>query len=529
MVEKRTIASLINQGAERWPDRPALIDDETTYSYGEVRHRALKIAGGLEALGVGWQDAVLLMLDNSLDYCLAFLATNLSGIVEVPVNTAYKGQILAHVINNSGAKVMVLEEAYLGRIATIASELKHLETLVIRRRAGIDRANVGELKLRAVAFAELTGHAPASVVTVEPWDLLGILYTSGTTGQSKGVRVTQAHSWDCYRPSHWDAAGHQEVVLVTQPLFHLGGQWAGVSYAMHSGGTAVIQPGFSASRFWEQVRKFGCTQTLMLGAVANFLYRQEPRPDDRDHSLARVIMIPVIPEVADFKARFGVEVATAYGLTEGSSPIVSRYGEAVPGFCGRPRAEYEVRIVDEHDQDVPVGATGEAVIRPQQPWFTMDGYHDMPSATVAAWRNLWLHTGDAMSCDANGLYRFVDRRKDAIRRRGENVSSFEVEAEINRHPAVLESAVVAVPSEHTEDEIMAVIVLKPNETVDPADLTRFLIDRLPYFMVPRYLQFVAELAKTPTQKIQKEALRASGVNESTWDRERAGIRVTRDS
>jgi crotonobetaine/carnitine-CoA ligase len=239
-------------------------------------------------------------------------------------------------------------------------------------------------------------------------------------------------------------------------------------------------------------------------------------------------MVPTVAERDAFEARFGVEVGSAYGLTEGSTPIVARYGEATPGGCGRVRAGFQVRLVDEHDNEVDPGVGGEALIRAERPWDTMLGYHARPEATAAAFRNLWLHTGDRLARDEHGVYTFLDREKDAIRRRGENVSSFEVEAELNRHDAVLESAVIAVPSSDTEDEIKAVVVCKPGTRVTPEALIEHLRDGLPYFMVPRYLEFLDALPKTPTEKILKSDLRAAGITESTWDREAHGIRVARE-
>jgi crotonobetaine/carnitine-CoA ligase len=230
-------------------------------------------------------------------------------------------------------------------------------------------------------------------------------------------------------------------------------------------------------------------------------------------------MVPVMAQLDAFKARFGITaVATGYGLTEGSTIIRAPVGHAEPGPAGWLRPDFEARLVDEHDIEVAPGDVGELVVRSRDPWSVMDGYHQMPEATVAAWRNQWLHTGDAFRCDASGRWTFIDRLKDAVRRRGENVSSFEVESEINAHPAVLESAVIAVPSEHSEDEIMACVVLRPGQALSAAALLDFLDPRMPYFMVPRYLEFFDQLPKTPTEKIQKQLLRTRGLTPETHDR-----------
>ena len=523
-VRRRTVPAVLGEAAAEHPDRPALRDPGNSYTYSEAYQEACTIAGGWHRIGAGYQEPVLLMLDNHLDYVLTWLGLSFAGAVEVPVNTAYKGAILTYIVNHSGAKLLVVEDRYCERIAAVAGQLTALETVVVR--GGRGEALSGG-RFRVVPFGQLRESSPAPPARVAPWDLVAIMYTSGTTGPSKGVRVPHAHAYGYCTPAFWHAASAEDVALVTLPLFHIGGQWAGVYNALIGGGSAVVLDGFHVKTFWDDVRRYGCTFTLMLGAVAGFLYREPPAGRDADNPMRRALMVPVIPEVADFSRRFGVTVGTAYGLTEGSSPIFTPFGEAEPKVCGRARDDFDVQIVDGNDIDVPPGQVGELVLRPRDPWSVMDGYHGMPEETLTAWRNLRLHTGDAFCQDEKGRFCFVDRLKDAIRRRGENVSSFEVESQINEHPAVLESAVVGVASEHTEEEIKAVVARKPDDSLTAEELIAFLADRLPYFMVPRYVEFVPELPKTPTQKIKKQQLREAGITGGTWDREAAGITVKR--
>jgi crotonobetaine/carnitine-CoA ligase len=230
-------------------------------------------------------------------------------------------------------------------------------------------------------------------------------------------------------------------------------------------------------------------------------------------------MVPLPDDAAVFAERFGVTCYTLFNMTETAIPVASGPNPRGTGTCGKLRAGAQVRLVDDHDCEVPVGTVGEMVVRTDAPWSMSHGYYKNPEATAAAWRNGWFHTGDAFRLDADGSYIFVDRIKDAIRRRGENVSSFEVEKEICAFPSVKEAAVIAVRSELTEDEVMAVVSPVPGQSVDPLGLTRFLKDRLPYFMVPRYVRVVPELPKTPTAKIQKTELRRDGITPDTWDRE----------
>ena len=514
-LAERNIVSVFEAALARVPDRIAVRDPDRALSYAALHEEALRLGGGFQALGIAPAEHVLLMLDNHLDYVLAWVGLALTGRVEVPVNTAYKGSILAHVVNNSGAKVIVIEERYCALLAEIADRVTGLEQVVVR---GNPRATPWPARLRVSAYADLPG-ARAQPVKLNPWDLMGILYTSGTTGLSKGVRVTQAHAYGYSTPALYGVHDDAEVTLSTLPLFHIGGQWAAVYRGFIGGTTTVIVPRFSATTFWDDVRAYGCTYTMLLGAMANFLFRQPASPGDRDHPLRRATMVPVIAQLDEFTQRFGIrEVGTGYGLTEGSTILRAPFGHAQPGLAGWLRPDFEARIVDENDMEVGEGEVGELIIRTREPWSVMDGYHAMPEATVKAWRNQWLHTGDAFRRDASGRWFFLDRLKDAMRRRGENVSSFEVESEINEHPAVLESAVIAVPSDSTEDEIMACVVRKPGQQVQAAQLLEFLDARLPYFMVPRYVEFMDALPKTPTEKVQKQALRARGLTAQTFDR-----------
>lgn len=522
-IGRRTVAAVFEEALRRVPDKLAVRDPDAALSYAGLHDRALQFGGGFASRGVAAGEHVLLMLDNHLDYVVAWLGLALTGRIEVPVNTAYKGSILTHVVNNSGARAIVIEAGYCPVLAEVADRLSTLELVVVRGDASSVAASLPG-RLRVAAFEEVFG-TRAQPASLNPWDLIGILYTSGTTGLSKGVRITNAHAYGYASPALFDIERPDEVTMVTLPLFHIGGQWAGVYKSLIGAGSAVVLPRFSATSFWDDVRRYGCTYTMLLGAMANFLWRQPPSPSDRDHPLRRASMIPVIPQLDDFRERFGIEaVGTGYGLTEGSTILRAPMGQAEPGLAGWLRPDFEARLVDENDIEVPEGEVGELVVRTRDPWSVMDGYHAMPEATVKAWRNQWLHTGDAFRRDATGRWYFLDRLKDAVRRRGENVSSFEVESEINEHPAVLESAVIAVPSDASEDEIMACVVLRPGQSVSAPELLAFLDARLPYFMVPRYVEFLERLPKTPTEKVQKQALRERGITPETYDRPPAGGR-----
>jgi crotonobetaine/carnitine-CoA ligase len=524
-ISERTLGAAFERALAEDPDATAQIGPDGSCTVAQSHDRSLRIAAGLAGLGVGHQEPVALLLDNSLDAVHAWSGAGLGAMVEVPVNTAYKAGFLSHVLNDSGAQLIVCEDLYVERIEQVAGDLTALTTIVIRGDARA--ADALDRSMRVVAFDDLAGHEPLVPPRIDAGDLMAYMYTSGTTGRSKGVLISHAHAYtyasreDQARPVPGDS------VLVTLPLFHLAGQWYGVYQALIHRALCVVEPGFSVSRFWPTVREHGITVTVMLGAMAELLQQAEPRADDADNPLELAIMAPLASDVDRFRARFGVQLAAVYGMSEIGAVLNGPPDTVVGGECGFPRDGFELRLVDDGGNDVAAGQVGELWVRPEDPRLVMRGYHGLPEKTAETLVDGWVHTGDAFRTDDDGRFYFSDRMKDALRRRGENISSFEVERIINEHPDVFESAVVAVPSELTEDEIKAVVVPRPGRGIDLEELTRFLVDRLPYFMVPRYLEVVAELPKTPTQKVHKHLLRDRGVSDATWDREAAGIVLRR--
>jgi crotonobetaine/carnitine-CoA ligase len=524
-VQRRTISAVYERILERIPDEIAQVGPDGEYTVAESHARSLRIAGGLAGLGVRRQQPVALLLDNSLDAVHAWTGTVLGGMVEVPVNSAYKGTFLSHILNDSGASALVVEAAQVERVARVAGDLTALRTVVVHG----DVAAADELRgrFRVVGFDEIAAADPAAPQRLDPADLMAYMYTSGTTGASKGVLVSHAHAYTYASREDQDRPRSGDRILVTLPLFHLAGQWYGVYQALIHESRCVVEPGFSVSGFWPTVRRHGITVTVTLGAMAELLQQRPPQPDDADNPLELAVMAPLASDVEGFRRRFGVQVASVYGMSEIGVVLNGPPESIVGGECGFPREGYTLRLVDSAGQDVPTGETGELWVRPEEPLTVMRGYHNLPEKTAETLVDGWVHTGDAFRADAEGRLYFSDRMKDALRRRGENVSSFEVESVINSHPGVYESAVVAVPSELTEDEIKAVVVPQEGATVDPEELIRFLVDRMPYFMVPRYVQFAETLPKTPTQKVHKHVLREAGVTGDVWDREAAGIVLRR--
>jgi crotonobetaine/carnitine-CoA ligase len=512
---------VVERRATEQPDDVfAVFADGSTWTHAELRDQVVSTAAGLQAAGVQQDDRVLCWLPNGADALRFWFAINYLGAVYVPINTAYRGTVLAHVLNNADANLLIAQ-------ADLVERIDGLVPARLSQVAAVGGPAPAISGVRVFPADELRGDACAAPAReIEPWDTQAILYTSGTTGPSKGVLSSYMHMYAMFGPTTMTFLGAEDRFLINMPLFHVGG--TGLLYAMLiHGGSVCIVDNFSVSKFWQQIRDSGSTTVFLLGVMANFVVRT-PRSDrDRDHPLTKLFMVPLVDDVAGFVDRFGVDVYSIYNMTEISAPLITDPNPTRPGTCGRVRPGVEVRLVDEHDCVVPVGEVGEVIVRTDAPWAMNHGYFAMPEATAAAWRNGWFHTGDLGRRDVDGNHYFVDRLKDSIRRRGENISSMEVESELCAHPAVREAAVIAVPSELSEDEVMAVVAPVPGKRLDPVELIEFLRPRMAYFAIPRYFRFVEELPKTPTAKIQKVPLREEGITASTWDREAHGIRVNR--
>jgi crotonobetaine/carnitine-CoA ligase len=520
--DRYVLRNLVERHArERGDDTFALFSTGDQWSYARLRVNVRKVAASLQALGVKQDDFVLSWLPNGPHAIAVWFALNYIGAVYVPVNVSYRGRLLAHVIQNSGARLMIADARLAERLAEV--ETATLDTLVTV--SGAPPVLKGIRCVAEDALSAATGEPVDPARAIMPWDTHAIIYTSGTTGPSKGVLSSYRHLGATTEAM--DTVTSEDRALVNLPLFHVGGTNAVYRMLMRGGSIALVEA-FDTETFWDTVRKTGTTTMTLLGAMIPFLMKAPPTPRDRDHSLRQAVMVPLAEDAAEFTARFGVDIYTVFNMTEISCPILSDRNPDIPKTCGRVRAGFEARVVNDHDIEVPHGTVGELMVRADEPWTMNHGYNANPEATARAWRNGWFHTGDAFRRDEAGNFFFVDRMKDAIRRRGENISSFEVEVEIGAHPKVRETAVVGVPSEFGEDEVLAIVAPVPGADIDPVEIISFLTPRMPHFMVPRYIRFMADLPKTPTQKIEKHLLRQQGITEDTWDRERAGIRLKRE-
>ncbi|WP_281683658.1 AMP-binding protein [Thalassobaculum salexigens] len=507
--------ALERHAATRGNDVYAVFEEGGGWTFAETLARVRATAAGLQRLGVGRGDAVLVMMPNGAFGLRAIFGANYIGAVSVPVNPAYRGAILEHVVADSGATVAVVHPDCLDRLLEVSTAA--LTRIVVAapepgREAPDGLALYGE----AVLLEE--GREPEPLdAPIAPWDTQSIIFTSGTTGRSKGVLSSYLHCYTAMNPDTWTCTRADDRHLLHMPIFHIGGAFI-ASMALCVGASIAVVERFRTDDFWPVVRRLEVTCVFLLGAMATFLLKQPPREDDRDHPLRAVMIVPLGQAGPPFRERFGVDVYTLFNMTEISTPLISGANPGKPNICGRPRDGVEVRLVDANDIPVADGMPGELIIRSDAPWTMTHGYHGRPEATAAAWRNGWFHTGDMFVRDTDGDYQFVDRLKDAIRRRGENISSYEVEVEILAHPDVREAAVVAVPSDVTEDEVLAVLAPVEGRSIDPAAVIAFLESRLPGFMIPRYIRIVDALPKTPTAKVEKHVLRAAGLTPDCWDR-----------
>lgn len=526
-VSEMVLGELLRERAAAHPQTTFLKFRDGELTYGDVDAIANRMAAGFAARGVRQGDHVAVMLPNSPDFLHVTFALARLGAVVVPINTAYKGDVLRHVLDTSDAMMLVVDEALLDQAAPVLPRVARVASVIVRG----ETAPAG-LSGSARVLKELLGHG-----TEPPRALVGhadtqaIMYTSGTTGPSKGVIVPHALAMICsedslrvldYRPG--------ETIYCPLPLFHAGALWDGVIVAMLLRSSIAIVERFSASRFWDDIRRFDANVAMGIFSMIPILLKKPPAPDDKQHPL-RAFYLGKSALDEELHARFGVRAVESYTSTEVGVGTASPYGAWRTGSCGQINAaSHDVKIVDAWDREVEAGVPGEIVVRPLRPFAVTPGYYRCPEVTARCFRNLWFHTGDVAYRDRDGYFFFVERTKDMIRRRGENISAFEVERALNDHPAVLECAAFAVPSELEEDEVMVAVVVRPGERLEPAALAAWSGERLPSFMVPRYVEVVAELPKTPIGKLSKTELRARGdhgITANTWDRGPGAPRTTR--
>ena len=527
-----TVLAALTERLAADPDGPYLDFDGDGWSAREVDAAASALAGTFIDLGVVRGDRVATLIENRVEQVISFFAALRLGAIQVPINTAYKGEFLRHVLADCGARVIVVQDDLADRVGAIARETTPaLEAAVV---AG--ETHGADLGLRTLRWTDaLDAGATVSLpeVTVGPADLACFIYTAGTTGPSKGCMLPHRYVVGLAEQIA-RAWGRQadDVVLTPLPLFHFNAISVCVVGTLLTGGRAAIVRKFSVSRFWPEVQRTEATMLSMLGSLAILIANAEDHPEQAGHRLRLCAAAPMPPATdAVWRERFGCATFSGgYGLTEASLISMLPAGETNKvGAAGKPNAhEFQVAIVDDGDVPVPVGETGEIVCRPNGPNLMFSGYWNRPEATVDVSRNLWFHTGDLGRLDDDGFLYFVDRKQDYLRRRGENISSFEMERTLIGHEAIADVAVHAVASEQGEDDVKVTAVLVGDGPVVTEEaLCRWCAERVPYFAIPRYIEFRSDLPRNPVGRVLKYQLRDEGVTADTWDREAAGVTFDR--
>ena len=508
---------MLERNAAKAPDRPCFrFADGETWTCAETLTHTRKTAALLRDQGVGKGDFVLVWMPSSQAIIRAWFAINYLGAVFVPINTDYRGKILRHAIVESNARVMIAHPQLVPRLSDI-------EPTQIERVLALAEPEAAPAASLEVVVTDLVGDSDevSAPADVNAWDLQMVIFTSGTTGPSKGVMCPYLHQYTVGQGSY-GYMNDNDCIMVELPMFHVGGV-SPVMGGVANGARIALFPGFSTQEFWQRVKATGATTTSgLIGSIASFLAKAPPAPGDKDNTL-RMITLMLNPQAIEVAERYGFDYIAGFNMTELSVPLVTEVNCKVAGSIGLPRSGCECRVVDEHDYECPPNVIGELVVRTDQPWTVNMGYLNRPDATAAAWRNGWFHTGDLVRRDEYGYYFFVDRLKDAVRRRGENVSSVEVEAEVLTFSDVAEAAVVGVDSEHGDQEILLALVAKPKTRVSERELIEYLIPRMPHYMVPRYIRTMSALPKTATNKVTKVSIREEGVTADTWDREAENI------
>jgi crotonobetaine/carnitine-CoA ligase len=531
-----TLGQVLSAAVRRSPDQvfAEIAGQRITYRW--FQQQAQRTAALFHGLGVRSGDRVALFLPNCPEFLYCWFGLSLLGAVAVPVNTAYKRDETAFILNHAQAVALVAHQS----LAPVAQAAAELAPSVGRRLLAGGAAPGWSSFDQALEGVEIppgffgpTGEWRGCQVS--PQDLSMLVYTSGTTGDPKGVQVTHAMYVAAGQGfAHWTQATSQDRFFTCLPYFHANAQYYSTMGALAVGGTLVVADRFSASRFWEQVREAQATVVNFIGMMLPVLAKQPPSPLDRQHRARLFYGSPAFPPqfLQEFQQRFGIDIIVGFGMTETMFGAIERLGQPRrAGSSGQyrqhpdPRFLNQIRIADA-DTGAPLGANAVGEITIKNPAMT-PGYWRNPEQTQQALRDGWLYTGDLGWLDEDGFLFFVDRKKDVIRRRGENISSQQVEEVVKRHPAVLDCAAIAVPSELGEDEVKVYVMPRPGAALTPEEVVHWCAEHLAYFKVPRYVELREELPRTPSLRVRKDLLRQErkDLTQGCFDREQAGIRL----
>jgi carnitine-CoA ligase len=525
--EDRVLTKIIEDKARQYPDHVVFQFRDDPITFAELNEGINKVANGFLSLGIKKGDKVAIMLNNCVEFLYSWFGLNKIGAVEVPINVALKGEGLIYQIVQSDSVALIADTVFLDRLGPVSDDLSTVKHVIFHNTTG-ETALATWKGIDALWFENLMDH-PASAPDIEVRfsDMASILYTSGTTGRSKGVEMSHHYWYDIWSQSvKYSRYTEDDVLYTGLPFFHGNAQGITIGPAIMADAKAVIVERFSASSLLDDCRRWECTEANYIGGIIPILMKQEPSESDGDNPLRLMVGAAAPVDIwHDFEARFKTKLLEVYGMTECYCCLVVPYDESRPGSCGKPITGWDVKLVDDNDNEVAPGEIGEFIAQPQNMFVGTTGYYKQIEPTIEFFKNFWMHTGDLGKRDENGYFYFVDRKKQALRRRGENISSFEVEAVINANPAVLESCIVGVPSDVGEEDVKAVVVLKDGQQLSEVELIEWCEPRMAYFAIPRYIAFRSDLPKTPSERVEKYKLKKEGVTADCWDREEAGIKL----
>ena len=526
-VNEMFFCDLLERQVEKFGDKTFLFYQDDKYSYRDMDKNANRVANGFLKFGAGPRDGVSIMTANSPAYYDVFFGAQKLGMYAVPTNTSLRGDGLVYILNNSEVRFMVVHPSLVEYVESVKDKLEKLECKIVDDFEEDVPADLPEgwRKLSEFYDGDLSDERPEEKPTSR--DLAVLMYTSGTTGLPKGVVYRHGDTMmSLLEVLGRTMVDHEDIMYTCLPLYHANALFVTSLTAIGGGAAVALDKRFSASKFWDRCRHYNATTFNLLGAMIPILMKQPERPDDRDNKVRRIITSACPAELWEkFENRFDVEIWEAYGAVDGGGALIMNIGNAPKGSIGKPLGA-KIRIVDENGNDVAPGERGELLMQSRKGKSQSDGtveYYRNDDATGKKVRDGWIRTGDYVYADKKGYLYFVGRDSESMRRRGENVSTYEVEVEILKHPAVQEVAVYGVPAELGEDDIMATLILAPEKTVEPEELVKFLSDKLAYFAVPRYWRIVEELPKTGTHRVIKSKLQEIGVAEDTFDAEKAGV------
>ena len=535
MVKKRKevlLRDILDEKAEKLKDKTFLLFEDQKISFKELNERSNMVANGLLNLGIKKGDGVGLMMPNTPEFLYTFFGTQKIGAYVVPINIALKGEGLSYIINHSDSKALVVNHSYIDEYKSIRGDLKNIKHVIADT---IEAPNDFEIPDDSIILSEiLADNVESPSVQIDPESTSVIMYTAGTTGPPKGVvmrynKAVGGVPWGAFKMGGKAMVGRNDVLYTCLPLFHANALFLTTIRGLCAEVNVVLSRRFSASRFWDETRRYGATTFNSLGAMLSILMKQPEKENDAENPVKMILSAACPASIwENFEKRFNVKIFEAYASTDGGGFAVANYGNAPVGSMGKP-VGCEAKIVDDDGNEVSIGEVGELIFKVIDMKARRVEYYKDEKASEAVIRDGWLHTGDLVYSDEGGFLYYVDRKRDAIRRRGENIATYGIEKIIDNHPKVLESAVFGVPSELGEDEVMATVVLKPEQTLKSEEFIDYCEEKMAHFMVPRFVNFVDSLPKSKVERIRKFELKERGVTPTTWDREKEGYKLKNPS